>query len=148
MDIETSSKSTISCVFLNQSDTSNKTCCITHILCGQTAGPTTVQECNNIFPYRIEVNVSGRSKQTYCYVVTASNDTYTVIVNGSFIPGIIYLYCFYATTHTLLYPAAGFEHGGISTVIIIATSVAGAILFILLVLFSIIGLIFWWKKKG
>ena len=85
---ETSSESVISCVFLNSSDTSEKNCCVTHRLCDQQE-PTKVQEyCNSNFPYSVELNISGHLKQRYCYTVTASNDTQTVKVEGSFIAGI------------------------------------------------------------
>ena len=82
---ETSSESTISCVFLNQSDNSEKTCCVTYNLCDLTG----TQKCNKISPYNIKLELSGHSSETYCYTVTASNDNYTVKVEGTFTLGII-----------------------------------------------------------
>ena len=70
------------------SDTSNKTCCITHRLCDK-KGLNNAQKCNKNSPYNINLEVSGHSGQTYCYTVTASNGTYTVKVEGTFILGII-----------------------------------------------------------
>ena len=98
---ETSSVSTISCTFVNVSDTSEKTCCVSHRLCDQnqpdnTPGPV----CSIDSPYSIQLEVSRHLTQTYCYTVTASNDTYTINVEGTFILGIIIIisaYCHYIT---------------------------------------------------
>ena len=78
--------STISCVFQNQSDISKKLCCITYRLCDQQESQN-VQDCNEDFSDRIELGVSDSvsSDQLYCYTAIASNDTYTVKVEGSFI---------------------------------------------------------------
>ena len=87
---QTSSESTISCIFLNPSDTSEKICCVVYQLCDQEFEETeNIQECNNNLPYSIELDVSGNSSRMYCYSVTASNDTYTVKVEGNFTTGII-----------------------------------------------------------
>ena len=80
---ESSESIIISCVFLNQSDTSKKTCCVTHQLCDQ-RGPPNDEVCNKDFPYSIKLDMSGYSDQMYCYIATASNGTYTVKVEGSF----------------------------------------------------------------
>lgn len=80
-------KETISCVFLNQSDTSEKTCCISYQLCDQ-SGPQNNPVCTKDFSHNIQLEVSGPSGQVYCYTITASNDTYTAKVEGSFIAGI------------------------------------------------------------
>lgn len=81
------SEPVISCVYLKQSDASNKTCCIGYGICDQETFEYTQQECNEDFPYNIQLDVSGHSRQTYCYTVTASNDTYTVKVKGNFSTG-------------------------------------------------------------
>lgn len=86
--MQTNSESTISCIFLNPSDTSEKTCCVTHGKCDKN-GPENVQECKTNSPYSIQLEVPGHSNQRYCYTVTASNDTYTVKVEGTFTLGIV-----------------------------------------------------------
>ena len=85
---EMSSESIISCIFLNLSDTSNNTCCVTHRLRDK-KGLDNAQKCNKNSPYNINLEASGRSNQHYCYTVTASNGTYTVKVEGTFTLGII-----------------------------------------------------------
>ena len=85
---ENTSDSTISCVFPNQSDISEKVCCITHQLCDQKERIS--QECNKHLQYKIDLEASESvsSGQLYCYTAIASNNTYTVKVEGSFITGI------------------------------------------------------------
>ena len=83
---ETTPESTISCVFQNQSDTSEKSCCITYGLCDQERLRNALADCNNY--YSLELDLSGTSRQRYCYIVTASNDTYTVKVEGTFTTGL------------------------------------------------------------
>ena len=80
---ETNTESTISCVFKNQSDVSEKSCCITYGLCDQKMSQNSL-EC------RIESDVSDSvsSGQMYCYTAIASNETYSVKVKGSFTAGI------------------------------------------------------------
>ena len=85
---EATSESSISCIFLNQSDTSEKTCCITHRLCDQMGPESNVQVCSRNSPYSIQLKVSDHSSQHYCYTVTASNNTHTVKVEGTFTIGI------------------------------------------------------------
>ena len=82
---ETYTELTISCVFLNQSDASDKQCCVTYQLCNKNE-PQNDQVCNEDFN---ELKLSGHSGQSFCYTVTASNDTYTVKVEGNFTTGII-----------------------------------------------------------
>ena len=89
---ETFTESTVSCVFLNQSDTSEKTCCVTHRLCDQKILENTLR-CNKDSTYNnvIELEVYFghlSTSQKYCYAVIASNDTYTVKVEGTFTLGI------------------------------------------------------------
>ena len=78
---ETSSVSIISCEFLNQSDTSEKTCCATYKSCNKKE-PGNTQTCDRDSPYNIQLEVVDESYD--CYTVTASNDTYTVKVEGTF----------------------------------------------------------------
>lgn len=65
---------------------SEKTCCVIYRPCDQ-EGYQNIQECNVDFPYMINLDISGDSGQVYCYTVTASSDTYTVKVNGTFTSG-------------------------------------------------------------
>ena len=81
---ETTTESTISCEFLNQSDTSEKSCCITYGLCDQNL-PQISLECNE-HKFR-SVTDSVSSGQLYCYTAIASNNTHIVIVEGNFIAG-------------------------------------------------------------
>ena len=85
---EATYESAISCTFLNQSDTSEKTCCATHGRCDE-SGPESIQECKADSPYNIPLEISDRSIQRYCYTVTASNGSHTVKVEGTFTLGII-----------------------------------------------------------
>ena len=86
----TSSISIISCEFLNQSDTSEKTCCVTYIPCKiNLKGPGNTQ-CDRDSPYDIQLEVIDQSYDLYCYTVTANNDTYTVKVEGTFTLGIVH----------------------------------------------------------
>ncbi len=80
--------SSISCVFLNRSDTSEKTCCVTFRPCDQRE-PGNTQICNDTrdSSYVIHLKVDGHSSN--CYTVTASNDTYSMKVEGAFILGIV-----------------------------------------------------------
>lgn len=81
--------STITCIFLNPSDTSKKTCCI--VLYHQKMSENLQNpECIQTKAYKIELEVSGNSSQIYYYTIKASNDTYTVEVEGNFTTGVIY----------------------------------------------------------
>lgn len=86
--VETASGSTISCIFLNSSDSSEKFCCVTHGECDKKESEN-VQECKSDPPYKIQLQISDLSERRYCYTVTASNDTYTVKVGGTFTLGIV-----------------------------------------------------------
>jgi hypothetical protein len=80
----------ISCVFLNQSDTSEKTCCVTYGSCDQREpGSTPAYNCSRDSPYNIQLEAADHSSQRYCYIVTASNDTHSVKVEGTFTLGTI-----------------------------------------------------------
>ena len=85
---EADSISVISCIFLNPSDTSEKTCCVNHGRCDEKV-PESVQECKTDPPYSIPLKIlSVSASQRYCYIVTASNDIHTVKVEGTFTLGI------------------------------------------------------------
>jgi hypothetical protein len=89
---ESSSGSIISCVFLNPSDTSEKTCCVIYQLCDQERIDSEMAPgCNKSVLQEIELKVFVNSSETYCYTVTASNDTYIIKVDANFTKGIIYL---------------------------------------------------------
>ena len=85
---ETAFESTISCIFQNPSDTSEKTCCATLRRCDNIESEN-VQYCITESPYNIQLEISDRSmtNQRYCYTVTANNDTYTMKVEGTFTLG-------------------------------------------------------------
>ena len=75
-----SADSTISCTFLNPMDTSIKSCRVTYGPCGQE--PTqSVQKFSSVeLPNNIALTIMPRG--TYCYTVTASNDNFTVSIEG------------------------------------------------------------------
>ena len=84
---ETSSVSIISCEFLNRSDTYDKLCCVAYIPCNKKEPGSHNKTCGRSRDslYNIQLEVID---QTYdCYTVTASNDTYTVKVEGTFTLG-------------------------------------------------------------
>ena len=84
---ETATESSISCVFLNPFDTSEKLCCIIYGLCHQILQNQSLK-CNEHRLSRIVTDsvISGRQ---YCYSAIAGNATYIVKVEGSFTAGII-----------------------------------------------------------
>ena len=72
---------TISCTFENRLDSSPKSCSVKYGTCGQemyTTQGNTIDE----FIIRLKLNSSIASLMN-CYVVTASNGTYDIMVNGS-----------------------------------------------------------------
>ena len=91
---ETTSGSTLSFIFLDQNNTSDKMCCVVYRLCDHER-PENAQKCSRNSPYNIHFvsDVSNHSGQKYCYTVTASNRTYTVKVNGMFVLGMQSLSC-------------------------------------------------------
>ena len=76
---------TISCTFENRLDSSIKSCDIKYGTCGQemytTQGNTTVE---SPFMVRLKLN-SNILNSMSCYIVTASNETLTLMVKGEFI---------------------------------------------------------------
>ena len=75
----------ISCEFLNQSDTSEKTCCVAFRPCDKKESEFHNKTCDRDSPYSIQLEVVDQSYD--CYIVTASNDTYGVKVKGTFTLG-------------------------------------------------------------
>ena len=80
------STTTISCVFKNESDLSQKSCSVEYGLCGKEAN--SVQNgTTEGSPFTVTLKLNAiATNSKYCYVVTAklSNDTLTVMVNGIF----------------------------------------------------------------
>jgi hypothetical protein len=75
---------TFSCTFLNELDSSPKSCSVRYGICGQEK--YTIQ--GNIsdespFKISIELNSSIVGFTNCCYIITASNGTYEIMVNGS-----------------------------------------------------------------
>lgn len=77
-----SATSIILCVFLNELDTSEKSCSIQYGLCGQ---EQTEMAADNTTTSSVMLNLdltNTGSNLMYCYSITARNGTYTVIVDG------------------------------------------------------------------
>jgi hypothetical protein len=75
------SASTVECRFINQSDTSIKRCSLEYGQCGQTLEYVSHEKnSTEKFPNNIVLNVDAA--KLYCYVVTASSNTYIVKVEG------------------------------------------------------------------
>ena len=72
-----------SCTFQDRQDTSQKSCSIRYGPCrgklSDTAETTSANESPGIILLMLNPQLIG---QTFCYIVTASNTTYTVIVEG------------------------------------------------------------------
>ena len=114
---ETATESTISCIFLNTSDTSEKSCCITYGLCDKEMPQNQSLECNEHGSRIIsDLVISG---QQYCYTALASNGTYVVKVEGSFTAGITNNNLIYYTWHKGIPIPPGFDYlGNVTTTII------------------------------
>ena len=76
-----SADSTISCIFLNQMDTSIKSCNVTYGICGQNLKQTVQGSTSLMFPNTVVLKVTQSS--SFYYAVTATNDSFTVVVEGS-----------------------------------------------------------------
>ena len=72
--------SAIVCKFLNEIDISVKLCAVMYGRCGEVLAYTTQENSTLESPNRIALRVDPGSLD--CYVVTASSDTATVIVEG------------------------------------------------------------------
>ena len=82
------STTTISCVFENKSDLSQKSCSIEYGLCGKETNSVPLENSTTEgSPFTVTLKLSTiTTNSKNCYVVTArfSNDTLTVMVKGSF----------------------------------------------------------------
>ena len=76
---------TFTCTFLNKSDSSPKLCSVTYGTCGKEM--YSIQgNTREGSPSVIIINVNSsdiRSTESDCYIITASNGTYEIVVNGS-----------------------------------------------------------------
>ena len=76
-----SSDSTISCAFLNQTDTSIKSCSVNYGPCGQQQSQTTVSGMSTVAsPNTVTLSIKPRG--TFCYTVSASNRDFTIEIDG------------------------------------------------------------------
>jgi hypothetical protein len=79
---------TVTCLFIHKKDTSTKQCNIMYGLLGKTCNVLGHQSSSNTSDrVRIGLPIDHRSHQSpkeYCFRVTASNKTFTVLVEGSF----------------------------------------------------------------
>ena len=72
-----SATSTISCVFLSELDTSEKSCSILYGVCDQEQTKMAVGNTTSS-SVMLKVDVTG----SYCYTLVARNGTYTIMVDG------------------------------------------------------------------
>lgn len=82
-----SATSTITCTFLNQSDTSLKSCSIRYGSCDQQQRKT-VQENSS----SSKITLSLKSQNSFCYTAIARNSTFAVAVQGSIVGMYMYVY--------------------------------------------------------
>jgi hypothetical protein len=79
-----STNTTISCIFLNELDTSPKSCNVRYGICGQESSTIQGNDSNKSpLKISIELNSSILGSTNCCYIITASNETYEIKVNGS-----------------------------------------------------------------
>ena len=95
MEYKTKDK-TVLCTFLNPLDTSQKSCSVRYGQCGQELSRRMESESrdggsNNVISFKL--NIEGND-QTLCYAITASNSTYTIIVEGQIGEYILKYYVF------------------------------------------------------
>ena len=76
-----SADSTISCTFINQMNTSIKSCNVTYGICGQNLKQTVQGSTSLMFPNTVVLKLMYNS--SFCYAVTATNNSFTVVVEGS-----------------------------------------------------------------
>ena len=75
-----SADSTISCAFLNQMDTSIKSCCVSYGPCGQELTQTIQKNSSLVLPNNVTLSILPRG--SYCYTIIASSGNFTVAVEG------------------------------------------------------------------
>lgn len=77
----------IICTFLNQQDTTVKSCSIKYVQCQQkfTSTPKQLSAMNTTVPNTLQVILTfdDSDEARYCYDVEASNSSYTVHVDGT-----------------------------------------------------------------
>lgn len=92
--------STISCIFVNQADMSSKSCIVEYRKCSDFGMSQIARVNTTSINATIDLQLTG-SSQMYCYNVTGSNTTHTVIVQGIIITSA-------STTSQTLSPGATF----------------------------------------
>ena len=83
-----SSTSTILCTFLNELDTTEKSCSIRYGLCNQELVNSAQAFSTTETPNSVSLKLTDLSDGAYCYVVTASSDNTTIKVKGNLSKGI------------------------------------------------------------
>lgn len=75
----------IFCRFLNQQDTTDKTCSIEYVQCQRRliSIPKQLNATDTGIPNTFQINIDDSDEATYCYRVKASNSSYTVHVDGT-----------------------------------------------------------------
>lgn len=89
-------RSTIICRFLNETDTSVKSCTVMYGQCDQQLVKTAPGRSTIEAPNYIELRVDPAWSTLDCYIVTASSDTFIVMVEARSgeEPGIVKIYIF------------------------------------------------------
>ena len=80
------STATISCTFVNELNSSQKSCHVEYGMCDKVMNFKFAQNSttdSSLSTVTLKLNITAMNSNT-CYVVTATNGTFTVIVNGSF----------------------------------------------------------------
>lgn len=76
---------TLSCTFLNELDPSPKSCTVRYGICGREE--YTIQgDVSDESPFEISIGLNSNiveSTNNCCYIITARNGTYEIMVNGS-----------------------------------------------------------------
>ena len=80
--------STVSCIFLNNLNTTNQSCGIMYWLCDE-GGVRNVQNYDLSNNAKLMLTTSGY----YCYVITATNGWHTIRIEGSFGKEYTYRFC-------------------------------------------------------
>ena len=78
-----STTSTIFCTFLNELDTTEKSCSIKYGLCNQELVNSTQGFSTTKTPNSVSLKLTDLSDGVYCYVVSASSDNIAINVKGS-----------------------------------------------------------------
>ena len=70
------------CTFLNQQDTSGKSCNVSYAPCGDELIQTAAGYSNTERPNIVEIHLNLPESNTYCYIVDATSDTFKILVEG------------------------------------------------------------------